>query len=229
MYRPSPFRLMIMLFIGLVVSLIYGLTSAVLLFYLEGATEAQLFFSAYVGSFKTIISLGLILGTAMIVYWSQNVIPQTIETAFTETELSETHYSYYRRRFASPRISITFSAEMIVVAFIIFSYCQFPLSKRGEVLMVIAACAEYAFAVYVGRKLMYSGMMLHSLMSVTVKRNLFRQRELDTINTYVHVASTLTIIFVYLPSVITSKPAIHDHFKTGQRDRRPGLVWFLRF
>ncbi len=29
-----------------------------------------------------------------------------------------------------------------------------------------------------------------------------------------------------LPSVITSKPAIHDHFKTGQRDRRPGLGGF---
>ncbi len=27
-------------------------------------------------------------------------------------------------------------------------------------------------------------------------------------------------------SVITSKPAIHDHFKTGQRDRRPGLGGF---
>src|SRR5438552_19202260 len=25
----------------------------------------------------------------------------------------------------------------------------------------------------------------------------------------------------FSPSVITSKPAIHDHFKTGHRDRRP--------
>jgi hypothetical protein len=196
--RLSPFRLMILLFIGLSVSLAYCLLGSALLFYLAGKSDALLFFAAFTGSFKTIISLGLILGTALIVYRSQKVIPQTIEAAFTETQLSETHYFYYKRRFASLRVSLTFSAEMVVVAFIIFSYCQFPLSRPGEVLMVIAACTEYAFAVYVGRKLAYSGMMLHSLMTISVTRNLFRKRELDAINPYVHVASALTVIFVYL-------------------------------
>ena len=64
--------------------------------------------------------------------------------------------------------------------------------------MLIAACAEYGLAVYVGRKLMYTAMMLHSLLGIKVKRNLFRKRELDGINPYVHVASTLTIIFLYV-------------------------------
>lgn len=189
---------MILLFIGLSVSLAYCLLGSAFLFYLAGKSDTLLFFAAFTGSFKTIISLGLILGTALIVYRSQKVIPQTIEKAFTETQLSETHYFYYKRRFASSRISITFSAEMVVVAFVIFSYCQFPLSRPGEVLMVIAACTEYAFAVYVGRKLAYSGMMLHSLMTISVTRNLFRKRELDAINPYVHVASALTVMFVYL-------------------------------
>jgi hypothetical protein len=64
--------------------------------------------------------------------------------------------------------------------------------------MIIAACAEYALGVYVGRKLGYAGMMLHSLLDAPVTRNLFKKRELDAINPYVHVASTLTIIFVYI-------------------------------
>jgi hypothetical protein len=194
----SPFRLMLMLFLGLAVSLAYGLLGSALLLYLDGKSDAKLFFVAYTSSFKTIISLGLILGTAIIVASTQNDIPETIEAAFTETQLSKTHYSYYKRRFASRRISLTFSAEFTVVAFIIFSYCQFPLSRRGENMMLIAACSEYALAVYIGRKLMYAGMMLHSLMDTTVTRNLFKKRELDGINSYVHVASTLTIIFVYV-------------------------------
>lgn len=189
---------MLLLFLGLAISLTYGVVSSAFLWYLGGKSEAQLFFVAYTSSFKTIISLGLILGTALIVFFSQNVIPKTIEDAFTKAQLSNTDYDYYKRRFASLRISITFSAEFIVVAFIIFSYCQFPLSRRGEVLMVVAACTQYALGVYVGRKLVYTGMMLHSLLPIIVTRNLFRKRELDAINPYVHVASTLTVIFVYI-------------------------------
>lgn len=62
--------------------------------------------------------------------------------------------------------------------------------------MLVAACAEYGVAAYIGRKLMYSGLMLHSLLPITVTRNLFRERELDAINPYVHAASTLTIIWL---------------------------------
>jgi hypothetical protein len=64
--------------------------------------------------------------------------------------------------------------------------------------MLIAVCAEYALAVYVGRKLMYTACMLHSLQTIPVTRNLFRKRELDGLNPYIHVASTLTIIFLYV-------------------------------
>jgi len=159
-------------------------------------SEAQLFFAAYTTSFRTVLSLGLILGTALIVFFRQDVIPGTIEKAF-KGHLTQDYY-YYKRRFSSLRISLTFSGEMIVLAFIIFSYSQFPLSKPGATLMLIAACAEYGLAVYVGRKLMYTAMMLHSLLGIKVKRNLFRNRELDGINPYVHVASTLTIIFLYV-------------------------------
>ncbi|HEV7737119.1 MAG TPA: hypothetical protein VGO47_07085 [Chlamydiales bacterium] len=189
---------MLVFFAGQAISLVYGVLGFFLLWLVNDKSDAQLFFSAYTASFKTIISLGLILGTAMLVYYTQSDIPEIIEGAFTKAQLKETDYTYYKRRFSSRRISLTFSAEFIVAAFIIFSYCQFPLTKIGEALMLIAVCAEYGLAVYVGRKLMYAGMMLHSLTATTVTRNLFKERELDGINTYVNAASTLTIIFVYV-------------------------------
>jgi hypothetical protein len=185
-------------FLGLAISLAYSLLSSALLYFLEGKSESQLFLAAYNTSFKTLISLGLIIGTALVVFRSQNVIPQTIEAAFTDAQLSKTDYLFYKRRFVSGRRSITFAAEFVVVGFVIFSYCQFPLKGLAEVLMIIPACAQYALGVYIGRKLCYAGMMLHSLLGTTVTRNLFKERELDEINSYVHIASTLTIIFVYV-------------------------------
>ena len=195
----SPFRLMIMFFTGLGASLVYGLVGVVLVLYFDGKDAAQSFFEAYALSFKTIISLGLILGTWLIVFRTQNVISETIEAAFTERQLDATTYFINKEKFFSLKRSITFSAEFIVVSFVIFAVlCKFPLSRSGQFLMIVAACTQYALGVYVGRKLMYAGMMLHSLLQAPVTRNLFRKRELDAINTYVHVASTLTLIFGYI-------------------------------
>lgn len=193
---PSPFRLMLLFNGGLALSLGYGLLGWGVVWYFDGLAEAQRFFEAYTLSFKTIISLGLIIGTALIINRIQNVIPDTIEAAFNG-QLSE-DYHYYKQRFKSLRVTITFCGEFIVWAFVLFSRSQFPLPPLGQNLMIFAVCAEFGFAAYVGRKLMYSGMMLHSLMPLTVTRNLFQRRELDAINPYVHVASTLTIIFVYV-------------------------------
>ena len=65
-------------------------------------------------------------------------------------------------------------------------------------MMTIPACLEYALGVYVGRKLFYAGLMLRSLHDVPVTKNLFKNHELDAINSFVNIASTLTLIFVYL-------------------------------
>jgi hypothetical protein len=167
--------------------------------YLDGEVAARLFFVAYTTSFKTIISLGLILGTWLIVFRTQDVISETIEAAFTQDELDATQYFINKQKFYSLKRSISFSAEFIVVAFFVFTYCcQFALSEWGQALMIIAMCTQYGLGVYVGRKLMYTGMMLHSLLTAPVNRNLFRNRDLDAINVYVHVASTLTVIFGYI-------------------------------
>jgi hypothetical protein len=181
---------------GLALSFCYGLLATGIVRYFSGTTEAQNFFAAYTINFKTIISLGLILGTALIVRRTQHVIPETIEVAF-KGQLSE-DYFYYQRRFYNPRVTLTFCGEFFLWGFLLFWQCQFPLPPLGQDLMLFAVCAEFWLAAYVGRKLMYSGMMLHSLLTIDVKRNLFRKRELDPINPYVHVASTLTVIFVYV-------------------------------
>lgn len=198
MTKRSPFRLMLIFFSGLAASVVYGLLSFAILFLFIDKPESQLFFTAYFSSFKTVISLGLLLGTALIVLITQNDIPEVIEEVFTEKQLSWADYLYYKQRFASLRISITFMSEFVIIGFVIFYYCSFPLSGLAEDMMMLAACAQYALGVYIGRKLIYLGMMIHTLTGAKVTRNLFRKRELDEINLYVHVVSTLTIISVYI-------------------------------
>jgi hypothetical protein len=194
----SPFSLMFVFFGGLAASTAYCGAGTVLTLYLDGESEALKFFQAYTSDFKTIISFGLILGTAFLVFYAQKDIPLMLEKVFSSEQLRTTKYSINKRHFWSRRKTTIFAAQVAAVAFIIFRYCRFPLTRTGYVLMMIAVCSEYAFASFVGRKLRYAAMMIHSLSDIDVTRNLFRNRELDAINWYVNVASTLTIIFVYV-------------------------------
>jgi hypothetical protein len=189
---------MITMFAGLATSLVYGVASFALVYFIDGPAGSKLFFLAYTISFKTLLALGLIVGTALLVFRSQNVIPTIIESAFKQEELDPTHYFFYKSRFISARRSLTFAAEFFAAGFIIFHYSEFRLTGIAEISMIVAGCVQYALGVYIGRKLIYAGMMLHSLLAARVTRNLFKSRALDGINTYVHVASTLTILFVYV-------------------------------
>lgn len=198
MRRISPFQLMNTVFLGLGASFIYSLLSSTLLWGIEGKSAAQSFLFAYNIQFKTLIALGLIIGTALVVFRSQSVIPHTIRMAFKQEDLEKTRYEFYERRFRNWRRSATFAAIFFFVAFGIFSFSRFPLQGLAEALMIIPACLQYALGVYVGRKLFYAAMMVHSLLDVPVTRNLFKKRELDDINAYVHITSTLMIIFGYV-------------------------------
>lgn len=195
---PSPSRLMWLLFIGFALSFAYGLGGTLLVYAAAEKPDAQNFFIMYVLSFNTLVTLGLIAGTTLIVGQSQHVIPEIIEEAFTSSELLATTYYENKQKFYSLRRTVVFASEFITIGFIILLYCRFPLSGLAEALMLLAGCAQWALASYVGRKLRYAGMMLHSLLEVKVSRNLFKDRSLDTINTAVHIGSTLTVIFVYL-------------------------------
>src|SRR5687768_17728223 len=149
----SPISLMFTLFGGLAISAVYGLLGFGLCYYMGGSDGGRSFFAAYTTSFKTILSFGLILGIAGIVYKYQRAIAETIRAAFKEAELSDTEYYRYEHRFFSTFRSVTFSAEFVIIAWIIFSYAHFPLSGPGETMMMIAVCTEWALGVYVGRKL----------------------------------------------------------------------------
>lgn len=193
-----PFRLMYLMFAGFAISFGYGLASSLVLFCIHSLPDAQAFFQTYTSSFNTLISLGLILGTALIVGRTQSLIPNTIKDVFEDEELQGTGYYHYETLFFNRRRSIIWSTELALASFLIFLLCEFPAPMLAENLMILAACAEYAFGVYVGRKLFYSGLMLHALLKVPVPRNLFKDRKLDDVNTYVNVVSTLTVIFGYI-------------------------------
>lgn len=198
MLRLSPFRLMYTVCLGLTASLLYGLLGLALVRAVDGAAEGTLFWVDYALSFDTLISFGLALGTAFIIFDSQEVIPKTIEGAFTSSASLPPDYFKQRARFRSLRRSVTFSGVFIVAGFYVFQQCQFPHAGLPEALMLFSAAAHWGLGVYVGRKLFYAAMMLRSLLTVAVTENLFKTRKLDEINSYVHVTSTLTIICSYL-------------------------------
>jgi hypothetical protein len=195
---PSPIRFMWFVFLGFGVGLAYGLAGAALIYAVSGEADAQEFLKMYISRFNVLATLGLAVGTALMIGSSQHLIPNTIEAAFRDDELGPTDYEENKLKYFSLSRTITFAAELIVLGFMIFHFCHFPLSGLGEALMLVAGCLQWGLASYVGRKIRYAAMMLHSLLEVKVTRNLFKERELDVINTYVQMVSILTIIGAYL-------------------------------
>jgi len=181
------------------VSAVYGATSYALIAWAEGPKASRAYLAAFVRSYDSFVSLALMLGTTFIVYRTQNLIPETIERAFAgEPDLWLSDYSMYRERFMSRQRSLMIVAVYMTIAFATFSVCRFGLSPIGNLSMLLCACVQYGLGVYVGRKLCYVGMMLHALLGVEVRKNLFQDRSLDLINLYVHIISSLTLIFVYV-------------------------------
>jgi hypothetical protein len=187
-----------LLFIGFAASLAYGIGTAAVIYGIEGKANAERYIVDYIGPFNTLVTLGLITATTLIVWSAHNLIPDTIEEAFTKADLTSTEYLKNKQKYYSLRRAVLFASEMIVIGFFIFAFCHFPQPGLGEAFMLTAACGQLALASYVGRKLRYGAMMLHSLLNVNVTRNLFKERELNIINVGVNVASTLTVIWVYL-------------------------------
>jgi hypothetical protein len=198
MSRISPILFIGAMVFGLFISVSYSLLGSVILFFWAGKSEAQLFLVAYNASFKTLLSLALIIGTALTVSSVQNVIPEAIERSFADHQLKNTNYHFYKRRFLSSARSIATAAEFAVLGFVIFSYCQFPLRGLAESLMIIPACAQYALGAYVGRKLYYSERMIHSLLGAVVPRNLSKERELDEVNVCINALSVQAGLFFFV-------------------------------
>lgn len=195
--QPPPHQPMFRLFAGFGLSVLVGSAASLVVFLAEGPEPARQFLRAFTTDFRVLVSLGLGLGTALIVHKFQHLVAETIESAFSPAELETTEYGLEKSRFLSYRRGVTFAGELIAISFPIFYYSRFPLSGVGTDAMIAIACLQYAVGSYIGRKLRYAGMMLHALREIRITRNLFKERELDSINSYVNVASSLTVVFVY--------------------------------
>jgi len=119
-------------FWGFAISVAYGLVSSALIYLVESKQAAIDFVVAYTASFNVLITLGLISGTALIVFRSQNVIPEIIENAFDKEELSHTKYHFYKQRFTSAKRSVDFVAEFVALAFFIFHFLPVPVAGHGR-------------------------------------------------------------------------------------------------
>jgi len=186
------------MFVGFAMALAFGAATAGVVWFTETPDTLKRYLEAYFISFNCLISGGLILGTAIFVFQSQESIPSFIESAFDEASLKETTYAEKKKRFLSRRRSITFSADFAVVGFVIFYFCKFPFRGVPEYFLIFFACTQYALGVYVGRKLFYVAQMLNSVEEIRLTRNIFKDDDLGYIISYVNVLSTLTIIFVYV-------------------------------
>ena len=187
-------------FLGIGISVLYGIVSFALIIHPDGAAAAYDFAVAFIRSYNSLISFGLIIGSTLIVYRSQNLIPETIKTTLPEdeTERRPDDYLFYLSRYQSRIRSMMIIAVYATFGFLIFSACRFKISPIADLSLMLCACAQWGMGVYIGRKLCYAGMMLHSLRSVTIRKNLFTTRTLDPITSYVHIIGTLTMIFVYV-------------------------------
>src|SRR6266700_3958468 len=120
--------LMNQVFLGFGLALLYGIATGGGIWFLEPNDTFRKYVEAYFVSFNCLVSGGLIIGTAIIVWRSQESIPSFIERAFDEASLRETTYYEQKRKYLSLRRSLTFSTDFIIVGFIIFYFCKFPFS-----------------------------------------------------------------------------------------------------
>jgi hypothetical protein len=131
----SPFRVMKRLFLGFHFGLIYGLGGLLLLVIIDGQEIGKNFFFAYTTSYRTIISLGVVSGTAIIVYHSQHVIPRTVRKAFRDTPLPEKYEQrermFLKRSLRLPTIFGGFLGDFLLLPIQVTSSCATADACRG--------------------------------------------------------------------------------------------------
>ncbi len=192
------FSLMNNVFLGFILALFYGCIGAAFSFYFLGVDGLTGFVRSYFKDFNCAISGGLIFCTAILVYKTQNWIPDLIEKTFGDFVKSNNEYIENRRRFFSAARTISFSSSFFVVGLVVFSICKFPNKGAPHYFLLVYACIQYALGVYVGRKLFYLAQMIHSISDIDVDGDLFIDDKLSLIPTYINSLTTLTTLFVYI-------------------------------
>lgn len=191
------FFLMNHVFAGFALAVAYGAVSGLIVWSLEGTQEVSDFLMAFFRSFNGAIVGGLILSTAILVFRSQNWVPDLIETTFLSEDLGSTEYPEQKRRFLSASRSMSFATTFVVVGFGLFTLAEFPFEGFANYALMSFACMQYGLGVYIGRKLFYIAQMLHSIEGIDIKEDIFSDDRLGAISIYVNSLSTLTVIFVF--------------------------------
>lgn len=191
------FFLMNHIFIGFFLAALYGAVAAATVWYFEGYETFGKFHNAYFVAFNCSISGGLIVSAAILVYKTQESIPKLIRSVLSEDILGATEYSINEQKYFAIHRSLSFSSTFAVISFGIFYLAKFPFEGLPEYLLIAAGSAQYALAVYVGRKLFYIAQMLHAIEPIEVDEDIFTDDRLGPINTYVNSISTFTLIFVF--------------------------------
>jgi hypothetical protein len=191
------FGLMNQTFWGFALSLGYGVVTTLCVWAIQ-PDQVNEYLKCYFVSFNCVVSGGLILGTAIFVFMTQQSISEFVERSFDEDAIGKTSFTHWKRNYLSAYMTIRFSTEFVIVGFVIFYFCKFPLNGIPEYFMIFFGCLQYALGVYVGRKLFNIANMLNSILDIRITRDIFKEDELSYIVTYMNILSTLTIVFVFV-------------------------------
>ncbi|HEX8450045.1 MAG TPA: hypothetical protein VF652_10690 [Allosphingosinicella sp.] len=186
------------IFLGFLVSTLYGGLGAILVGYFGAASDVTRFAEAYFKTFNSAVSGGFVFATALLVYRTQNYIPAIIENAFTQRELAQTHYFEQRKELFNWWKTAILSIVFALVAIFIFYWAKFPLDELSNDLLIGVGSLQYAAGVYIGRKIFHTAHLLRSIESIAVRKEIFKADRLFGISMYVNSVSTATAIAVYI-------------------------------
>lgn len=187
-----------LVFLGFLLSALYGALSATAVWSVGSSSEATQFLVAYFKTFNSAVSGGLVFALAFLVYRTQGYIPGIIETTFTRRELEVTPYFSQKKELHNSLKSVRLSSGFAIIAMFIFYFADFPSDGLPEHLLIAAGCCQYAAGVYVGRKIFYVAQLLRSIEEIRVTKELFRQDKLAGVSLYVNSISTATAFSVYI-------------------------------
>lgn len=191
------FFLMNHVLVGFLATAVFGAVTGFFSLVVDGEAVFSDYMRAYFVDFNGVLSGSLILSTSILVFKTQEMIPELIESTFEKHALDQTEYNENRRRFFAAGRSASFATTFAVTAFGIFYLAEFPLDGLSQYIMIGFACAQYALGVYVGRKLFYIAQMLNSIENLEIGEETYSGDKLGIIPVYVNSVSTLTVVFVF--------------------------------
>ena len=180
-----------------VASIGIGVVAGTVVWRTEKSSIFLKFIDAYFVTFNCVITTGLAIGVVYFIWRTQYHIIDVIEKTFDTADLQSPDFQENKGRFLNYQRSAIFSGNFIIIAFVIFFFAGFKFQGFPQYVLIGVGCAQYGLGVYVGRKLFYFAKILNSVENLKPKVDVFNDEKLGLIASYVNIASTLTLIFVY--------------------------------